>query len=67
MISKKLKQEYLDFLTEMIHDFGYSDIDCFAEDNELSEKEVKELLNLNKDLEVFENQILIEDGEDDDL
>ena len=48
---KKLFREYL---TEMINNFDYQDIDCFCEDRELDEQWIKELQEYLTTLKVVE-------------
>ena len=50
----ELKAEYLGYLTEMINDLDYSNIDCFAEEHELDEDDINELLSLDLEIVIKE-------------
>lgn len=48
-MTDKLKNKYLGFLTELVNDFDYNDIDCFIDDCDIKpeeEDQISELLNL---------------------
>jgi hypothetical protein len=46
MLSKRLKEKYLEYLTEVLANYDYSDIDGFVENEELDEAEIEELLDI---------------------
>jgi hypothetical protein len=54
MISKQLKADYLDFLTDKLNNMDYSEVDSFFEEHDLSEFEIEELLRLPLFVEVDE-------------
>jgi hypothetical protein len=56
MLSGKIKKSFRDYLTSRIQDFEHSDIDGFLEDNEIDEKEFKELLEYISTLIVAEGE-----------
>jgi hypothetical protein len=48
-LTDELKRKYLGFLTELVNDFDYNDIDCFVDDCDIKpeeEDQIDELLNL---------------------
>ena len=42
----KIKKAYLEYLTNRVNDMDYSEIDCFCEDNELSEDDIQAIQSL---------------------
>lgn len=53
---EELKQRYLDHLTMIVNDMGYSYADGFFEDEECTEKEIDQLLSLNSHLSVIDSR-----------
>ena len=46
MKKDQLEKLYSKYIEEFLNDFDYTDIDCFCEDNELTQEEIKYILNL---------------------
>ena len=46
-MNQELKTKYLEFLSELVNNFDYFDVDGFMEDNEVSDKDAEELLGLS--------------------
>ncbi len=46
-MDKKIIEQYVERVQDVVDGFEYHDMDGFFEDNELSEDEVEELLGLN--------------------
>lgn len=52
-MTRKLREQYLEFLTDLINNFSPSDIDGFTDDLELEEDEIGELLSLDLQVTVM--------------
>jgi hypothetical protein len=66
-MKESLLSDYLDYLNDYLTNFDYSNIDGFAEEHNLSERDIEELLSLpisvTVDDTIYDN--LEEDNEDD--
>jgi hypothetical protein len=54
MDKKTLKKKYLRYVKGLINDFSYHDIDCFCENNDLTEEETNYLLSLDLTVTILE-------------
>ena len=56
-MQNKIIKKYCEFLEDMLNDFDYSNIDTFAEENNLSEDEIDQLLSLSIKVTLENNDI----------
>jgi hypothetical protein len=53
-MNNQLKSDFLNYLTDVVNDFEYGDIDGFIEDYELSEEDIDECFKLVRNVNVVE-------------
>ena len=42
----KIIEKYLDYITDIVNDYSYFDVDCFFEDNNISEEDQEKIFEI---------------------